>query len=87
MHLAVSPNDRLFYYTMVSGVPRVPRVLEIEALIEKNDKKYHAVAGSSEVVQQASGFEQFRRRIGQVVFTSEFWFSLLSLGGKLWGKF
>jgi len=60
-------------------------VFDVEARIEEDTKKYQELLKSAEAVRGTSNYEHLRRAIGREVASSDFWFKLLELGGKLIG--
>jgi len=84
LQLGVSHDDRLFYH-MVFECAETWHVFDVEARIEEDTKKYQELLKSAEAVRGTSNYEHLRRAIGREVASSDFWFKLLELGGKLIG--
>lgn len=82
LQVAVSKEARLFYHTIFAEIES-RHVFDVEARIEQNTKRYEKLIKSAEVVSGTINYKRLRKQIGQEVMSSDFWFRLLELGGKL----
>jgi len=84
VQLGVSHDDRLFYHTVFEWT-KGWHIFDVEARIEQNPRRYQNLLHSAEAVRGTNNYEHLRKAIGREVASSDFWFKLLELGGKLIG--
>jgi hypothetical protein len=84
LQLGVSHDERLFYHTVFEWAES-RHIFDIEARIEQDVGRYRRLLKSAEVVRGTSNYEHLRGAIGRKATSSDFWFKLLELGGKLLG--
>ena len=81
LQLGASKEGRIFYHIIFLQ----DTVFDIEARIEENPTRYNEILTSADAVEGGKRYDAFRRAVTQQVTSSDFWFKLLELGGKLLG--
>ena len=77
--LGITEEGKLFYFAIFIG----EAVLDIEAVICKDHKRYEEQRHSTEVVAGAKEYGELRKAIGRTAASPDFWFKLLDFGSKL----
>jgi hypothetical protein len=82
LDVAVTPDHRIFHYVVLMGERGT---VHVNARIERDENQYQRVVGSAETVAATARYEDLRKHIREGALSSDFWFKLLTLGGKLLG--
>ena len=81
LQLGASKEGRIFYHiTFLQDT-----LFDIEARIEEDPSRYDEILTSADAVEGRKRYGALRRAVKQQVTSSDFWFKLLELGGKLLG--
>lgn len=81
--LGYSRTEQLFFHTIFESNEEVRQhIFDIEAQIQKNEKKYNELILDTRTIEGTNRFQELGRGIQREATTPDFWIRLLELGSK-----
>jgi len=82
LEIASTQDNRIFYYGIFYGAEE-PFVFHIDLRLEENPRESKRLLESSKVVEGRVRFDGLRKRVAREALSTNFWFRLLEMAGKL----